>query len=373
MKNSKWAKLVRKEDILKLKEDDSFDFYTTNLARHFNIPNRRMGELLRFYNIHIKKLTRSQKLTTEEFVKEAKTVHGDKYDYSKTIYINNVTPLIIICREHGEFRQSPARHKSGSICSECARIKMNDKNRVNIADFIREAQIKHDYKYKYHLVHEYKSQSEFIDIICPVHGVFTQRAYAHRSGSGCERCSYDERGLKIRVTIDEWVKDCTKIHGGKFDYSKVTFDKVDEIVTIICPYHGEFKQRAREHRVNGCSTCGKLTGAYAYSKDENYVEKAKEIESYLYVFEFEDFYKIGISNNPRSRKINVKSRLKLDYTPKTLIKRKDSLFNTVNLEELLHTKYKEYRFTHEKIFEGRTECFSKDLPIEEIISFLKNN
>jgi len=48
--------------------------------------------------------------TTEEFIESAKSIHGDKYDYSKTIYKNNSTKVDIICPEHGEFSQLPGNH-----------------------------------------------------------------------------------------------------------------------------------------------------------------------------------------------------------------------------------------------------------------------
>ena len=55
--------------------------------------------------------------TTEEFIKRAKDVHGDKYDYSKVEYINSKTKVCIICnekdkngKEHGEFWQTPDNH-----------------------------------------------------------------------------------------------------------------------------------------------------------------------------------------------------------------------------------------------------------------------
>jgi hypothetical protein len=41
--------------------------------------------------------------TTEQFVKDAKKIHGDKYDYYFVNYINNHTKVGIICREHGVF------------------------------------------------------------------------------------------------------------------------------------------------------------------------------------------------------------------------------------------------------------------------------
>ena len=64
--------------------------------------------------------------TTEEFIKRAKEVHGDKYDYSKVDYKNDRTKICIIChekdkngKEHGEFFQTPNNHyKYG--CYKCS-------------------------------------------------------------------------------------------------------------------------------------------------------------------------------------------------------------------------------------------------------------
>ena len=46
-------------------------------------------------------------LKTDEFIKKAREVHGDKYDYSKVEYVNNHTKVCIICPKHGEFWQVP--------------------------------------------------------------------------------------------------------------------------------------------------------------------------------------------------------------------------------------------------------------------------
>ena len=61
-----------------------------------------------------------KKLTQEEFIKRAREVHGDKYDYSKVEYINANSKVCIICPEHGEFWQTPASHLLGRGCIECA-------------------------------------------------------------------------------------------------------------------------------------------------------------------------------------------------------------------------------------------------------------
>ena len=61
------------------------------------------------------------KLTTEEFIKKSREVHGDKYDYSKVEYVNNKNKVIIICPEHGEFPQYPVNHIRGKGCPKCAK------------------------------------------------------------------------------------------------------------------------------------------------------------------------------------------------------------------------------------------------------------
>lgn len=58
--------------------------------------------------------------TTEQFIEEAKVLHGDKYDYSKTIYTGALGKVTIICPEHGEFEQIASNHISKSGCPHCS-------------------------------------------------------------------------------------------------------------------------------------------------------------------------------------------------------------------------------------------------------------
>jgi len=57
--------------------------------------------------------------TLENFIEKAKKVHNCTYDYSKVNYIDSKTKVIIICSEHGEFKQRPALHLFGSGCPVC--------------------------------------------------------------------------------------------------------------------------------------------------------------------------------------------------------------------------------------------------------------
>ena len=57
---------------------------------------------------------------TQEFVEKSNIKHENKYDYSKTCYINRSTKIIITCPKHGEFKQTPGNHLYGFGCSKCS-------------------------------------------------------------------------------------------------------------------------------------------------------------------------------------------------------------------------------------------------------------
>lgn len=66
------------------------------------------------------KLAKERNLTIEQFIKKAKEVHGDKYDYSLVDYKNTYTKVKIICLKHGIFEQAPHYHLSGNGCPYCS-------------------------------------------------------------------------------------------------------------------------------------------------------------------------------------------------------------------------------------------------------------
>lgn len=83
------------------------------------------------------------KKTTEQFIEEAKRVHGDKYDYSKTVYTGARGKVTIICPIHGEFQQESSSHLKGLGCSKCRLIA------VDTDDFIRQARDMYGDEYSY--------------------------------------------------------------------------------------------------------------------------------------------------------------------------------------------------------------------------------
>ena len=202
-------------------------------------------------------------LTTEEFIKKARQVHGDKYDYSKVEYVNACTKVCIICPIHGEFWQSPTNHLRGKGCSKCS-----GKYEPSTEEFIEKARKVHGDKYDYSKV-EYANAREKVCIICKEHGEFWQKPRNHLSGNGCPKCGLELRTLKRILTTEEFIEKARKVHGDKYDYSKTEYVYAKEKVCIICPHHGEFWQKSSNHlNGKGCPKCSS-------SKMEN------EIRSFL--------------------------------------------------------------------------------------------
>ena len=212
------------------------------------------------------------KSNTEEFISKAKKIHGDKYDYSEVDYKNNATPVKIICPIHGGFWQIPSSHLSGKGCAKCS-----GRAKSNTEEFISKAKKIHGNKYDYSKT-VYNKALEKVKIICPVHGEFWQTPAGHLRGLGCFKCGREESANKQRKKTSVFIEDAKKIHGDKYNYSKVEYNNKDSKVCIICPEHGEFWQSPNNHlRGNGCPQCIRTV-----FDTESFKEKANEIHQNKY-------------------------------------------------------------------------------------------
>ena len=122
--------------------------------------------------------------TFEAFMERVKGIHGTRYDYSKVVWVNAKTDIEIICPIHGSFIQNPCSHQAGHGCTNCS----DDSKRHTADIFIEKALAKHGDKYDYSEV-VYKQNKQKVDIICPTHGVFSQRCDIHLAGHGCPHCA----------------------------------------------------------------------------------------------------------------------------------------------------------------------------------------
>ena len=184
---------------------------------------------------------------TNIFIKKAKEIHNNKYDYSAVKYINSYTKVKIICPKHGEFEQRPNGHLKGNGCRKC-----KNNYQYTTKEFIEKANHTHNNKYDYSKTEYINSNSKII-IICPKHGEFEQIAFVHLQGSNCPRCVD-----RYQHTTKEFIEKAKEIHNNKYDYSKTEYINSRIKVKIICPKHGEFEQIPSNHlRGCGCNKCVK--------------------------------------------------------------------------------------------------------------------
>lgn len=73
--------------------------------------------------------------TLHSFIESARRVHGASYIYEKVKYVNSITRVVITCKIHGDFLQSPNRHLSGRGCPGCAKTGF-DKNKDGFVYFL---------------------------------------------------------------------------------------------------------------------------------------------------------------------------------------------------------------------------------------------
>lgn len=131
-------------------------------------------------------------------------------------------------------------------------------------DIIKRANSIHNNKYDYSLIKTYKNMKDKLEIICPIHGIFTQDASSHiKKEHGCKECSYISNGLRKRKkNALTYIERANKIHNNKYDYLKTVYNNSNSIITVVCPDHGEFEILARQHlnkkEISGCRECGKI-------------------------------------------------------------------------------------------------------------------
>jgi len=136
-----------------------------------------------------------RKKTTAEFIQQAKEVHGERYDYSETVYKTNNSKLKIICLKHGSFSQRASDHLRGKKCAKCS-----GNVKLTTVQFIKRSKKIHNNYYDYSKS-KYTGAHNKIKITCPKHGEFFQRPNSHLRGKGCIKCS---RGNISKIEI-KWL------------------------------------------------------------------------------------------------------------------------------------------------------------------------
>lgn len=154
------------------------------------------------------KSAKSKTKTTEKFIKEAKLIFGDKYDYSDTVYYKDDKEVEAICHkkdingiEHGKFSIIASNHLQGHGCPICGREKTIESRKKDFNEFVNTARKIHGNKYEY-IEDDYINASNDVTIVCPIHGKFKQKGTNHTClHQGCPKCS-NQQSLAEEEIVD---------------------------------------------------------------------------------------------------------------------------------------------------------------------------
>jgi hypothetical protein len=200
-------------------------------SKKVKIICKEHGEFEQVANSHLRgigcsKCSGNNKSNIDEFISKSNLVHQDKYDYSLVEYKGAKNKVKIICREHGEFEQTPTNHMSGQGCKRCGLYKTSFGKTKTKYDFIKESIEIHQDRYDYSLV-EYEGTDNKVKIICREHGEFEQSPTKHLQNQGCPTCSESKLEKKIRLLLTNNNIKYIQQYGKKSDYFYLNGQRLD--------------------------------------------------------------------------------------------------------------------------------------------------
>lgn len=235
---------------------------------------------------------------TKTFIEKAKQIQKEVYDYTKVNYISYRKHVIIICKIHGEFIQTPDSHLQGSRCTKCSKEYVSNLYRLSNDKFIDKAKLIHNNKYDYSKVN-YKCLNKNVLIICKIHGEFMQSPYNHLKGSECSKCAHKNSSsiskewlnmLKIRIphlrTSDD-IRGEYNIPGTKY-----FADGYDEQTNTIYEFNGDYWHgNPKIYNQNDINKTKKCTFGELYN-NTRIKRKICESLNYRYIEIWENSWKI---------------------------------------------------------------------------------
>lgn len=232
--------------------------------------------------------------------------------------------------------------------------------KVTTESFITKAAALHYNKYSYTET-VYTTAKTNVIITCPIHGNFKQTPTNHLSGKGCPECAKQTTKEKLAKTTEMFIQEASIKHNNLYTYPQAVYTGNKNKIAIECATHGTFFQEAKSHLTgHGCPDCANQTrsGAWSYSEWEAAGIKSSKFDGFkLYLLkcwnEAETFYKIGKTFT------TISTRFVGFPYQWVLIDTIEGDARTISeLEQQLHTTYKDYSYTPLQPFRGKTECFN---------------
>jgi hypothetical protein len=218
--------------------------------------------------------------STSQFIEKSNVIHNNCYQYYLTDYRGIFQKIIITCKIHGNFKQTPNDHLDGNGCPKCG-VLMGAKKRTKTTEwFVNSAKLIHKSKYIYTDA-IYIGWNKKIKIICPTHGQFQIRPNNHLNGQGCPTCGIESAKQIQTKSLNTFILEANKIHHNKYLYSNSIYLGDNIKLLITCLKHGNFLQTPGSHLYgSGCPKCKLSSGELSIEQflKENLMEYKSQIK-----------------------------------------------------------------------------------------------
>lgn len=323
------------------------------VTNHFFAPK----EITKINSLSISNSTDKRKFKIHQF----NTIHNYRYSYENYEFVKNAEYMKFICSVHGEKSIPQNNHMKGFGCNECS---------IKGAPSLT----KEEFEYRI------KEVPEFFKILGEYegyhHGILCENKYGLLTVSPQSMFKGHFGSIKTALNKQEYKENqLREIHSNKYTYPNFKYENNHSVIEIKCDIHGIFTQKSYVHQMgHGCQQCADENRIWGYSRSD-FRNNAKGRKCTAYIIrcwnDAEEFYKVGITM--RTVKKRFAEARTMPYQYEILALRQSYDANSIyDLENELLRKYKKYFYIPLLYFKGETECFSADIPVEEIIKTLKN-
>lgn len=223
----------------------------------YNIAIEYNGLVWHSDKFNWKEMNRNKIKSTEDFINKAREIFGERYIYAKTDIEKKDSKrrVTITCPKHGDFLQNMYSHLKGCGCPKCGKESSSKTKTLTNEQFVDKANIVHNFKYLYDNT-VYNCATDYVDITCPIHGVFRQKAYSHLQGHGCQKCAVEQNSNNMMFSKEDFIEKANIIHKNTEDYSLVQYKGAKIPVEIICKNGHHYWQIPNKHLLgHSCPYC----------------------------------------------------------------------------------------------------------------------
>lgn len=239
------------------------------------------------------------KYNTETAIATSVSVHGQKYDYTNSVFIPGEKPkLTLRCPVHGMITMNLDGHLKGSGCTQCSRANRvmpkrgAYKNTPTENSFYEKADLIHAGKLTFPRGH-YVNTTVPVPGICASHGTVMKSPYLFLRGHGCPQCYKATINQNKRGTFEQFELQARQLHGDKFEYDSSTFVGFKKRMKMRCTVDKQtfWKEPYVHLRGSGCPLCNRSVGErlVGATLDRLGVEYIAEFSFPGYRYEY-DFY-----------------------------------------------------------------------------------